>query len=192
MNLSGFFQRTVIITQRGREMQCSNLQDALRSIGAEAEAFDAQDPSSLVLPSPSPMMADQLSEYLAVYNIMRRAHIDQVPRLLILRDNVKINDKSASNISAIINQVPHSWDLLFFAHQARLFKVIEDSLDPENNKFVFPVWWAAGTSALGINYPFYHLFLEKAKIPTCDLDATIKSVSLAANIFIVNPPLFYL
>jgi hypothetical protein len=176
MNISAFFPRVISI---GPEPDYKTF----RAQGLNPDPKQVPNPTGLLMPHGAPFTQDDLARLLIFQQIILQAHSDGIERVLILDSKVSFTRGFKGRIEGIVDNLPREWDLLYLGWKDASFR---DKPTPKQR--LYQVNYATGTYALGINNRFYHLFLEDTRVPLYPLDEHLKSVSLASNVFVINPP----
>jgi len=180
MKVNEFFNRVVYIDNNN---SLTNARTQLFKRGIKFDVVKADPPNLHVLPPHVTFTRDQLSQLLAFYNVVKKAQTDRLERLLILSDKIKLTDNFLNNFETFTEQIPGKWDLIYFGYDGFIGKSIKQ------DKLINEVHYASGCFAIAVNFPFFHLLTESAKVPLYSLDEHIKSISLMMDLFIISPPL---
>jgi hypothetical protein len=184
MKIQEYFPRIICINPTGNETSWTEAASRFKACGLSVERVDETPAEALQIPYGVAYSKADLALLLTFYREVVRAYKDRVERFLVLTSRAKFPKNFPSLSERILDEMPFVWDLFYFGYQDASFKD-----RPKKGQLVYDIHYANGLSGLAVNHRFYHLFLEDARVPRAPLDEHIKSVSLAANIFCVNPPL---
>jgi hypothetical protein len=184
MKTNEFFKRIVCINDAAATRRWNESQYQFRTRGLNVDRIEQKDAKWLTMPFGALFTPDDLALLLTFYQVVRQAQLDGIESVLVLGDNIKLHEKFETRAEQVWGEAVMDWDLIYLGYN-------EVNLRDKHKKgaSLTRINYGSGLLGLGINNRFYHLFLEEARLPKYSLDEHLKAISLASNIYCVNPPL---